>query len=530
MGTELPEPSKNSTESDRTTSLSTSDEDRFSTDANPSLVTTLSPEQSSSALATEPTSVEFDPTGQRIIFAVTPSEESRKRDIGGFVGNGICTFATVFTLGNGRLFEGGIPISYLGDAFQLLQSSSVPSGDDITTTFSNSGGSLRFVNPRLHGSQASFCQTSSDGDIYMTFTSRPQGCVPVRLTIYGVERCINGRIDGLDTSTAANTQVESTQAPELPSSENPDSTSLPPPDVTDEETTFPTMTIDPTRALSFSNFTSRQSTVKIPSFTNGVVLPSLSPSRTEEPTPFETETLLPTVAGTSEEVQSSSEVETSALASTSDLPVFESSSSVTELLTSSISTSSTPTSMFLTSISDEASSTIPMSYETSSLTDTSDVSSILTTSFESTTQEPTTTTSIESTTTTTQDPVIITNRVANGRFATPNPDSDGGIMGFETEGDATHHNGDCFSEDDGTDDECVALKISNDSKRDVGSFVGISQMLPSLSPSRTALYTIQFYYAVITLGGSQTCTIDAFIGSHQVYSQGLSTGDGATKS
>ncbi|KAF4999575.1 hypothetical protein FGRMN_2323 [Fusarium graminum] len=562
MGTELPEPSQNSTEPGQ---AATSD-----------IISELVTTQLSSAPGSQSTSVNFNPTGQRIIFAVTPSE-SRKRDVGGFVGNGnpdVCTFATVFTLGNGRLFEGGLPISYLGDAFQLLQSSSVPSSDDITTTFSGDGGSLRFANPGLPGGEASFCQTSSDGQVYITFTSQPQGCVPVRLTIYGAERCINGRIDGLDTSTAIN--GESTQALE------PLSTSLLPPNPTDEESIFPTMTIDPTRPLTFSNFTTRQSTADIPAFTSGIIFPSLPPSRSDEPSLVETETLAPTFV-TSEEVQSSFEIGKTVLGSTTALPVLESSSfivlpssslftfvtdepesySSTTLLPSVLSTTTSgeassstdilPTSTLFTSSVDQTSSTliessstvlssseassstflsssdIPSSTllsssEASSLTESSETSTLLTTSFESTTQDPTTTTTME-TTTTTEEVIIITNRVANGRFAMPDPNSNNGIMGFETEGAATHRNGDCFSGDGGTDNGCVVLETVNGRKRGIGSFAGISQMLASMIPSRTVLYTVQFYYAVITVG-SEACTIDAYLGNRQVYSQGLFNGGG----
>jgi hypothetical protein len=148
----------------------------------------LATEQTSSAPASASTSVDFDPTGQAVIFAVTPSQGTRKRDLGGFVGSGgpdVCTFATVYTLGQGQLFDGGLPIAYNGEAFQPLRSSSVPSGDAITTTFSNDGGVLSFTSPSLPGGRASFCQTPSDGQVYLTFTSRPSGCQPVTLTIYG---------------------------------------------------------------------------------------------------------------------------------------------------------------------------------------------------------------------------------------------------------------------------------------------------------------------------------------------------------
>lgn len=152
-------------------------------------------EQSQSAPPSASTSTDFNPTGQAVIFAVTPSQDTRKRDLGGFVGNGgpdVCTFATMYTLGQGRLFDGGLPIAYNGEAFQPLRSSSVPSGDAITTTFSNNGGVLSFSSPSLPGGRASFCQTPSDGQVYLAFTSRPSGCQPVTLTIYGGMSILEG--------------------------------------------------------------------------------------------------------------------------------------------------------------------------------------------------------------------------------------------------------------------------------------------------------------------------------------------------
>ncbi|UZP38389.1 hypothetical protein NXS19_006205 [Fusarium pseudograminearum] len=108
----------------------------------------------------------------------------------------------------------------------------------------------------------------------------------------------------------------------------------------------------------------------------------------------------------------------------------------------------------------------------------------------------------------------------------PNLNSVGDIMGFERKGLAEYRDGDCYKGDEGTDDGCVVLKTADDRKRDADSFAGISQMLTSLSPSRTVLYTLQFYYALIGVGPSQACTIDAYLGTRQAYSQKLFTGDG----
>jgi hypothetical protein len=75
-------------------------------------------------------------------------------------------------------------VSYLGDGYQKLQASSSTSDSAISTTFSSEGGVLRFQNPSLPNRGASFCQTPSDGQVYMTFGSEPSGCVPVSLNVY----------------------------------------------------------------------------------------------------------------------------------------------------------------------------------------------------------------------------------------------------------------------------------------------------------------------------------------------------------
>ncbi|CAF3466606.1 unnamed protein product [Fusarium graminearum] len=165
-----------------------------------SIVDVISSTESDSA----PTSVGFEPAGERIILLITQSGSNTKRQIGSFVGDGnpdVCTFATVFVLGQRRLSQNGIPVAYLGDDYQKLESSSELPIDSVTTTFSSEGGVLSFVDSALPNGQASFCQTSSDGQVYMTFTSKPSGCVPVALNVYAAERCVNGRLDGLDATT-----------------------------------------------------------------------------------------------------------------------------------------------------------------------------------------------------------------------------------------------------------------------------------------------------------------------------------------
>ncbi|KAM0389546.1 hypothetical protein ACHAQC_008858 [Fusarium culmorum] len=112
----------------------------------------------------------------------------------------------------------------------------------------------------------------------------------------------------------------------------------------------------------------------------------------------------------------------------------------------------------------------------------------------------------------------------------PNLNSVGDIMGFKRKGLVEYHDGDCYNGDEGTDDGCVILKTADHRKRNADSFSGISQMLTSLSPSRTVLYTLQFYYVVIEVGPSQACTVDTYLGTRQAFSQTLSISDGEATS
>ena len=158
-------------------------------------VTTIGPEDTeepsppTESAATQPA---FEPTGQRVILLVQPAGELTKRDVGGFVGNGnpdVCTFASTYTLGKDQLFVGSFPISYSGEEFQSLDSVSAPPEGAITRTFSSEGGILSFANRGLPGGRASFCQDPLDGQVYITYRSKPPGCVFITLSVYGGEYC-----------------------------------------------------------------------------------------------------------------------------------------------------------------------------------------------------------------------------------------------------------------------------------------------------------------------------------------------------
>ncbi|ENH64907.1 hypothetical protein FOC1_g10005676 [Fusarium oxysporum f. sp. cubense race 1] len=384
IATDLPRPAENTTDVGL---ISTS--------------TAQDPDLASSAASSASTSAMLEPIGQRIILLVSPSGGNTKRDLGGFVGDGnpdICTFAAVFTLGNGRLFESGVPVSYLGNGYQKLQALYSSGDNAISTTFSSEGGLLRFQNPSLPNGGASFCQTPADGQVYMTFASKPSGCVPVSLNVYRVEQCIDGRLNGLGpTTTSAKT-----------------------------DKTIPTLSTDEASAE-----------------TSGIESLIASTFSTEEP----------------------------GVSIRSPSPSGSAFSQETEAPSGSLTDGPTATQ--------------------------------------------------------TQGNIVVTNAVSNGRFAIKDPNSESGIFGFDAEGEAKQRNGNCYKADGSSDNGCVALGSSSDSKkRAFGGLASISQFLSNLAPSRTVPYTVQFYYVVITAGGSQACSINAYLGNRQFYTMGLFTSGG----
>ncbi|UPL02098.1 hypothetical protein LCI18_013032 [Fusarium solani-melongenae] len=111
-----------------------------------------------------------------------PDRDLSKRARGGFVGGenavnpNTCTDASTFSLVSGQLFDNGLPIYYSGEAYKILKVSSI-------------------VNPSLPNGQAGFCQDSTTGEVYITFSRGPADCAPVSLIIYSVEQCLNEEID-----------------------------------------------------------------------------------------------------------------------------------------------------------------------------------------------------------------------------------------------------------------------------------------------------------------------------------------------
>jgi len=159
-------------------------------------------------LPTSVTSTEASPTGseaasgQAVIFFVSPQVDNEKRDIvkrapGGFIGSDntnvdICTNAGTFRLGDGQLFDLQDPIYYNGESYKEFGSQGAPPADSVTRKFSNVAGTLVFSNRALPNTNAGFCQVEESGQVYITFTSSPPGCVPISLRVYAGQSQLNG--------------------------------------------------------------------------------------------------------------------------------------------------------------------------------------------------------------------------------------------------------------------------------------------------------------------------------------------------
>jgi hypothetical protein len=165
------------------TSESTSEPTTSETSVFDSVTTTSSEQATTTEAATTTTSASV-PAGEAIIFQVNPRRCLSKRDTT-FVGSNNpteCTFASIFRLDEGKLVENGVPIYYAGSGYQELAAQGEPPADSVTTTFSIAGGRLSWTDASF--GEAGFCQTDSDGQVYITFGSEPVGCEPVTLTAY----------------------------------------------------------------------------------------------------------------------------------------------------------------------------------------------------------------------------------------------------------------------------------------------------------------------------------------------------------
>ncbi|KAJ4248139.1 hypothetical protein NW762_012909 [Fusarium torreyae] len=155
-------------------------------------------------------------SGQAVIFFVSPQTGDEKRDLvkrepGGFIGGDttkveICTFAATFRLAAGQLLDSQDPIYYNGEPYKEFRGQGTPPEDAITRQFSDVAGALVFTSRALPNTNAGFCQEPESGQVYITFTSSPPGCLSISLRVYAVEQCQDGRIIGLDSTESATTE------------------------------------------------------------------------------------------------------------------------------------------------------------------------------------------------------------------------------------------------------------------------------------------------------------------------------------
>ncbi|KAL2677172.1 hypothetical protein Neosp_010940 [[Neocosmospora] mangrovei] len=478
-------------------------------------------------------------SGQQVIFLITPSGDVSKRELRGFVGNSnpqVCTFASVFTLGSGpvsgELFDGDVPIYYQGDDYQAFQALGSPSDGAITKTFANEGGSLQFKNPSLPNGQATFCQDSSSGLVYMVFTSGPPNCTPVQLSVYGVERCVDGRLVGFDESSTASSQATQSDSISVVDVEEETGT-MAPPLTTDtssmSKAAATTETKDPlSTTTDLTEFASEKPTLSESSAasslgaslgpSSSLPIPSEETSSKGEISSLDSTALPETEAPIT---LSSTDIPSSALIepSTFSEPQSSAESSVstgplesTEAPTSTESplSSEQPTSPETESTESQTSAELPTSSDSLESSDT-----LVSTEPPTSSESPTTS---DAPTSTIEEPVIITNSFPGGRFSD-------GLGDMEISGDVTHHVGNCYKDDGSPDDGCAAMRANGGgtappmkAKRSLDTFAGMSTWLGFLRPSTKVLYTVQFYYAVVSYGGGMNlCTVEAWLGNRYFY-------------
>ncbi|KAM6512335.1 hypothetical protein FSOLCH5_010050 [Fusarium solani] len=490
-------------------------------------------------------------SGQQVIFLIAPSGDVSKRELRGFVGNSnpqVCTFASVFTLGSGpnsgKLFDGDFPLYYQGEDYQAFQELGSPPDGAITRTFANEGGTLQFKNPSLPNGQATFCQDSSSGLVYMVFTSGPPNCTPVRLSVYGVEKCVDGRLIGLDESSTTSSQAtqsgsisvvdlgEETETSTLPLASD---TSLIAGTSSMSKAAPTTKTKDPLSGTKDPTESASEKSTAVESSGASSLGASLEPSSSPPTPPEETSsqaevsslysTALPeteaTIASSSIDVPSSAFIESSTLG---EPPLSAESSLSTEsrdateaptpteplMSTESLLSSELPTSAETESTESQTSAELPTSSESLESSDT-----LVSTEPPASSQSPKTS---DLPTTIIEEPFVITNSFPGGRFSD-------GLGDLEISGDVTHQIGGCFKDDGSPDDGCAAMRANGGgtapptkAKRGLDTFAGMSTWLGFLRPSTKVLYTVQFYYAVISYGGGwNMCTVEAWLGNRYFY-------------
>ncbi|KAG5746241.1 hypothetical protein H9Q70_011064 [Fusarium xylarioides] len=307
------------------------------------------------SVTTDTNTADSDPTtapvpgDQLVVFRIVPDTDNSKRRrlkraLGGFVGSTseICQDASAFSLSDGRLLDGGRPIYYNGEDFKELrgQQESLPRGA-IATTFAGDGGFLRFRSPDLPNGEASFCQSPGTGQVYITFTSLPPGCVSVKLSVVGVNECEDGQ-------TSASAGPTSTDLQTMKSTVDSLATSLP------FSTVISVVSTDPSDDTTLVDFTTLALPSLEPTQTRPVQTSSFRFSNTSTvafPTvPIETSedfsfTNIPGVTFTpSDEATTADALPTDVLSSESQLNTEDATSSLPEVTTSTVPEIDTPTS------------------------------------------------------------------------------------------------------------------------------------------------------------------------------------------
>ncbi|KAM0342495.1 hypothetical protein ACHAPU_009468 [Fusarium lateritium] len=183
-------------------------------------LTTTPIEQSTQTTEAASTTTSSGPAGEAIILQVNPQRRLAKRDTT-FVGNNnptSCDLATAFRIESEQLLQDGVSVYYEGEGYQELAAQDAPPTDAVTRAFSIMDGYLLWTNAAF--GQAAFCQTPSDGKVYITFTSKPTGCQTVTLTAYKQSQCQNGQIVDRETSSteATKTTQEVTSSETTPQS------------------------------------------------------------------------------------------------------------------------------------------------------------------------------------------------------------------------------------------------------------------------------------------------------------------------
>ncbi|KAJ4006117.1 hypothetical protein NW752_001367 [Fusarium irregulare] len=175
-------------------------------------LTTTSFEQSTQTTEAASITTSVGPAGEAIILQINQQRRLAKRD-DTFIGTNnpsSCDLATAFRITDEQFLQDGVPVYYEGEAYQELAIQGTPPADAVTRAFSVDGGYLSWTNAAF--GEARFCQTPSDGKVYIFFSSKPTGCQTVTLTAYKESQCQNGQIVGEEASSAESTSVEVTSS------------------------------------------------------------------------------------------------------------------------------------------------------------------------------------------------------------------------------------------------------------------------------------------------------------------------------